>query len=964
LGGERASHAIEALDADAPRSTLGVPLGLIALSVFVVAIMWAALVYDARRTEDAAIAQATRDAGNLAMAFQEHVRRTVGAVDQLMVAVAAEHEANPDEFRLPDWLDRLPMLKGMALQVSMVDRNGLIRATNHGPDTADDVSHLPPFRHHLEPAAPQPYISVPVIGRSTKQWSIQITRRMTRDGATFDGIVSVAVDPRYFSQFFDSISIGEHGIVSLAGLDGIVRARQGRSTADGRTADIGQDISGTELFRRLKVASAGTYTAHSPLDGIDRIFAYAAVPDYPLVIGIGIGTDDVLADLRREKGMHFAVGVIPTIIIIALTWFLLRETNRRRDSERKRRQDSFRLLFESNPLPMYVHDTATLRLLAVNDAAVAHFGYSREQFAAKRVQDLWPAEDREKNTEVLRHAGDYHNEESRRYLKSDATTFEAAIHARAVMYHGREARFVAVIDMTERRRAEKERDSNRDFLDRVIEAVPVTISVKDARDLRYILLNRAGEKLWGMSRTDVIGKTPRELFGKESADLIEQHDRMLLQTKTPTYVPEHTIHTPTNGPRLVTSRRLPICDRNGEVQYLLGVIEDVTDRKAIEDQLRQSQKMEAVGNLTGGVAHDFNNLLTVIIGNLDLLQRDVAGNPGAEQRIEEVLQASERGAELTRQMLAFSRRQPLQPKAVDLNALVDDTMRLINRTLGEDITVDVRLAADAGGVLIDRHQFETALLNVAINARDAMAGGGTLTVATRRTEFDADDAALHPEVPPGGYACIEITDTGSGMPADVVEHIFEPFFTTKPSGKGTGLGLSMAYGFMKQSGGHITAYSEVGRGTTFRLYFPLQQAASAHAALSVASVPATGGDGEVILAVDDNAQVRATVVMQLKELGYEVREADGPRAALEILNGPAKIDLLFTDVIMPGGMNGKELATQARDRRPSLKVLFTSGFPGTSSTNATFDEDDLLLSKPYRKRDLAQALRNALGVPA
>jgi len=236
---------------------------------------------------------------------------------------------------------------------------------------------------------------------------------------------------------------------------------------------------------------------------------------------------------------------------------------------------------------------------------------------------------------------------------------------------------------------------------------------------------------------------------------------------------------------------------------VLGVVDDVTERKQVEDQLRQAQKMEAVGNLTGGVAHDFNNLLTVVMGNLDLLREDVAGNVAAEQKIDTIMQASERGADLTRHMLAFSRRQPLQAKDVDVSALIGGTTRLLSRALGGNITIAVRTGIDLPAVLVDASQLETALLNIAINARDAMPDGGTLTLGTRVAELDADYAARHPGVRPGTYVAIEITDTGTGIPPDLIERIFDPFFTTKPSGKGTGLGLSMVYGFIKQSGGHI-----------------------------------------------------------------------------------------------------------------------------------------------------------------
>jgi nitrogen-specific signal transduction histidine kinase/ActR/RegA family two-component response regulator len=404
-------------------------------------------------------------------------------------------------------------------------------------------------------------------------------------------------------------------------------------------------------------------------------------------------------------------------------------------------------------------------------------------------------------------------------------------------------------------------------------------------------------------------------------------------------------------------------DRDGAPQYLLAFVDDVTERKAVEAQLRQAQKMEAVGNMTGGMAHDFNNLLTVIIGNLDLLQDDIAGNRPAEQTLATVLHASERGAELTRQMLAFSRRQPLRSKPVDVNGLVRQTSRLLERTLGENITVNLHLAADLRMALVDESQMEAALVNIAINARDAMPCGGSLTLETRNAQLDAADAALHPEVAPGDYACVEISDTGIGMPPDVVDRIFEPFFTTKESGKGTGLGLSMVYGFVKQSGGHVSVYSELGRGTTFKLFLPLAAPANAErdkkdGAPRELAQPA--GD-EIILAVDDNAAVRATVVRQLRSLGYGVREAHSPQAALDILNGSDNIDLLFTDMVMPGGINGKELASRAKQKRPNLKVLFTSGFPGASLTNGgELDQCDALLSKPYRHHDLAEAVHKIL----
>ncbi len=530
-------------------------------------------------------------------------------------------------------------------------------------------------------------------------------------------------------------------------------------------------------------------------------------------------------------------------------------------TEREQQQQSFRLLFENNPLPMLVFNVEGLCVLNVNDAALSHYGYTREQFLNLTALDLRPTAYRDDFQLRMKSLHEYRGGAEWVHQKSDGSTFIAHIYSRALRYQGKSARLVVVTNVTLRAQAEEERDRNRELLDRVIDNVSMTILVKDARTLQYVLVNKAAEEFWGVPREQVIGRTARELFDPKTADIIDANDRRLIESNVNFRVPDHEIRTPKRGVRLVTTNRIAIRNQSGDLQYLLGVVDDVTERKEVEDQLRQAQKMEAVGNLTGGLAHDFNNLLTVIMGNLDLLREDVAGNFAAEQEIDSILQASERGADLTRDMLAFSRRQPLQAEEVNVNALIGSATRLLAGTLGENIAVDVQAAAELPHALVDSSQLMTALLNIAINARDAMPRGGALTIATRLVELDGECTAYIPDVAPGSYATIEISDTGTGMPPDVVERIFEPFFTTKPTGKGTGLGLSMVYGFIKQSGGHIKVYSEVGRGTTFLLLLPLAHAAPrplAAGALVSDAVPRAGN--ESVLAVEDNPDIRATVV--------------------------------------------------------------------------------------------------------
>jgi PAS domain S-box-containing protein len=400
-----------------------------------------------------------------------------------------------------------------------------------------------------------------------------------------------------------------------------------------------------------------------------------------------------------------------------------------------------------------------------------------------------------------------------------------------------------------------------------------------------------------------------------------------------------------------------VLDASGQPGYFLGVHSDITDERRAADQLRQAQKMEAIGNLTGGMAHDFNNLLGVIIGNLDLARPQLAGNADADQLVQEAVAAAVSGAELARRLLAFARQQPLRPQRIEVSGLVANIVQLLRRILGENIEITLDLGEDLWPVVADPAQLEAALTNLATNARDAMPHGGRLSIVTANRRLDADYAAAHAEVTPGDYAAIEVTDNGPGMEPEVVERIFEPFFTTKEPGKGTGLGLSMVFGFIKQSGGHIAVYSEPGIGTTFRLY--LSRVASDAATAEDRNEPITAqrGAGETVLAVEDNERLRRLVMRQLRGLGYDPVEASSATEALAILEHQ-HIDLLFSDVVMPGPLDGIELAQQVRERWPTVKVVLTSGFPGTNLEDQ--QTAVRILTKPYRSAELEAALREAL----
>jgi signal transduction histidine kinase/CheY-like chemotaxis protein len=383
--------------------------------------------------------------------------------------------------------------------------------------------------------------------------------------------------------------------------------------------------------------------------------------------------------------------------------------------------------------------------------------------------------------------------------------------------------------------------------------------------------------------------------------------------------------------------------------------------EANEAQVRQAQKMEAVGQLTGGVAHDFNNILTVITGTIEILGEAVKDRPHLVQITDMISAAAARGADLTRHLLAFARRQPLQPRNTDVNALVIDAARLLRPTLGEQIEIESMLAHDSVPALVDPSQLTTAILNLALNARDAMPNGGKLTLETKNVVLDENYTSMASELKPGNYVMIAVSDTGEGIPGSLLDKVFEPFFTTKDVGKGSGLGLSMVYGFVKQSNGHIKIYSEESHGTTVKLYLPAAVGVPDELAAEAGISWDEHGD-ESILIVEDDALVREYVVTQISRFGYHTLAAGNGAEALAIIDGLERIDLLFTDVIMPGGLNGRQLATEALKRRPELKVLYTSGYTENAIVHhGRLDAGVLLLPKPYLSSDLARMIRTALA---
>jgi PAS domain S-box-containing protein len=519
-------------------------------------------------------------------------------------------------------------------------------------------------------------------------------------------------------------------------------------------------------------------------------------------------------------------------------------------------------------------------------------------------------------------------------------------------------------DITDSLRNLEARQAAADRFRKVLELAGDGIVAVD-EDQRINLFNSAAENIFGYQSDEVVGQ-PLDILLPLS--VMKVHRTHIGDFSRASELSKNmssrrsVLGRRKNGEEFRAEATISKFVEDGETTFV-AVVRDITERLQLQEQLIHSQKMEAIGALTGGVAHDFNNLLMVIIGNLDLLGDIVFSDPDAKELLEGSLTAAMSGADLARSLLAFGRRQALHPEQIDINGLMVEQVQLLKRTLGENIIINLNLANDGCQLVADASQLCCAIMNLALNARDAMPNGGTLAIEVRNTVFSADEVREYEGLEPGEYAVVSISDTGQGIASDDIRRIFEPFFTTKEVGKGTGLGLSMVYGFVKQSGGMIKVTSEMGMGATFAMYLPRTQEARVPAGAPIRAA-SQAKSGQTILVVDDSLTVLTTVNRQIRSLGYRTIAVNSAAEALDVIAGSEPCDLLMTDVVMPG-MNGIELARAARERRRHLKVLLTSGFPdlkGTIGADASLFH--AILRKPYRREELRRAIGAALEAPS
>ena len=667
--------------------------------------------------------------------------------------------------------------------------------------------------------------------------------------------------------------------------------------------------------------------------------------------------------------VNFVV-IAATVLILFLTYLCARQRKAiqtlslriaAQDDTARQAQRHQDLLFSANPYPIFIYDRSTLRFLDVNDAALKAYGYSREEFLAMSLADIRPDEDKSEFLQTIRQRHDgYTRPGVSRHLRKDGSVVMAEIMA--FQYDAEDAshEMVLALDVSEQYRMQEALRESEARLKTLIDNAPFGIAQSVMGEDRIGSVNPALLRILGDYSADAILQLSisRDVYAdsKERERLMDvlQRDGQIeswetnLRRADGTLVPVRISGRITGG-------------GNGAPEIFSAYIEDMTQQSKLEQQIRQVQKLEAVGRLAGGIAHDFNNILVVIKLSTEMMLAQVTPESPFSKSLLQISTAADRAAALTRQILAFGRQQLLQARIINLNAVVSETTQMLRRVIGEDIQLVTKLGKNVDNSRLDPDQVTQVILNLAVNARDAMPEGGTLHLETDTVELDQAYAQEHPPVQPGRYVMLAVTDTGTGIEKSVQPRIFDPFFTTKEMGKGTGLGLSIVYGIVKQSGGYIWLYSEPGHGTTFKLYFP---ATSAPVERPPSRLELAGRvAGQLLLVVEDEAAIRANLCDCLQHLGYKVLEADNAGAAFQICEERGgEIDLVITDLVM-AGKSGNELATELAERYPNIRVLFMSGYTeDTASRRDILLRGSPFLQKPFSVGDLAKAVHEALVI--
>ena len=975
------------------------------LGLALIGLAWAATLAHLN-TEERTIFQVTQqNTDNLARLFEEQIVHAVDGTDKILLSLRTLYAKSPEQF---DIEDARVYLGETIKQFTVIDPAGILKSSTRmiPQGLRLDLSDREHFRAQLNTEKDELFISQPVVGRRSNTVFVWLTRRLSNPDGSFGGVIEAAIEPDSLERFYNSIDVGREGIIAVIGLDSFIRASRGF-----KHVTPGLSLAGTPLFRRLQESPAGFFVTEGQVDGVRRLVSYRKLDALPLIVTVGLAQHEVFAAYWHERTQYYIAATLLTIIVLTGiglgSWRkrkLIKTAKKMEQAQEAlaRSEERYKLVEEAVNDVIFDHNLQTHEVY-LSPHWKGFLGYANDEISSNEAAflDLIHPDDKAAFADVRR--GYLEGKEPKSYVLDFRLRHKNGdyrwMHSRGkVLFDAmnRPARVLgSITDITEQKKAEEEllRSEERYRL--------VDSAVNDGLWDWDIL---TGYEYIAPRWKAILGYEDEEVPNLKSAfyDLLHPEDkaavieatRAHLEERRP-YSMDYRLRCKNGGYRWVHTRGTALFDAEKRPVRMIGAITDITERKQSEAimarmnqdlearvsertaeltqemrrreeaqmTLAQMQKMEAVGQLTAGIAHDFNNLLAVIRGSLEFAESAaVRGLPADPDLLDAATRATRRGSELVRRLLAFSRQSPLRAEPMMLDQMVLDTLRMLQRTLGENIDIVTHLDATAAAVCVDCSMLANVLVNLALNARDAMPEGGELTIATtcQASPWAAKEGRTR--WPTGEAVCITVRDTGVGMTEEVRKRAFEPFFTTKKDGLGSGLGLSMVQGFVEQSGGHIEVESEAGHGTSIMLHLPRIDMTSQSAdSEAVAGSFATGNEKTVLL-VEDDPDVRVVITAQLKKLGYKVHAVTNGNEAIDLIESPAHIDITLTDIVLPGGTDGVTLIKNAMLARPKMGVLCMSGYDATQKNRKWFQAQNIaFLAKPFTSTRLAQALDEVLA---
>ena len=886
--------------------------------------------------------------------------------DNSLLVLRNMYTADPEHFAKNLELLRRGPLSDREVLVVLVNGEGKLAFTDMpNAKLGQDLSYRAYFRYFADGGKDRFYVDEPIFGRTTQRYSIPLVRPIYDKRGRFSGVMALSVRQDSIANFGFRLRLSKETTVTVVTHSGALA---------GRSSDLTK-VQGTKIPRALLApmlkGEAGVFDHRSNRDEAERIIAYRHLQplDTPLIVY----AEASAVNVRHELSLHRAVllwgAVLVSLSIMVLVVVYLKG---RKVAEqligtlRASKEQEYKTLTQTSLDGFYVADGAG-RILDVNDALCAILGFSKEELLRLTTADIVADQSPERTAAQTRQPSELRSDRYQsRYLCKDGALIDAEVSVQYVREPD-EHLFVFLRDITEMNRSQEQLLESRKQYRNLVEGTSDLITRVDAEG-RFLYLNHAAG--------DIFGLAPEECLGRRAFDFLHPDDKEAtraafqdwLQSGKETFSCENRqVHIDGQECHHMLWTIRAERDENGVLTGFASTARDITEQKnadqekaRLENQLRQSQKMESVGRLAGGIAHDFNNMLLVILGHANLALSDLEPTQPLYADLEQIRKAGERSAELTRQLLAFARRQTIEPKLIDLSAAVDGMLAMMGRLLGENIALTWQPGPGSMPVKMDTSQLNQILANLCVNARDAIADVGHITIESSSSNIDASYAAAHADVEPGEYVRLSVSDDGCGMDSGTLAQVFEPFFTTKGVGEGTGLGLSTVYGIVKQNKGFVNAYSEPGLGTTFNIYLP-RAGEEAQPAATVAA-QACGQGQETVLLVEDEPAILHITSQMLSSQGYNVLAAGSPNEAMHLAKEyEGEIHLLMTDVIMPK-MSGLDLANQIADLHPQAKRLYMSGYTANViAHHGVLDEGMHFIQKPFSVLDMNAKVREALG---